>query len=619
MNKSFEELKATDRLPSPPGIVMELLRLSREEGTSAEDIARVVQPDPALTGRILHMANAAGAGGQTAVTTVAEAAVRLGMNSISAIALGFSLVGGNRRGRCEAFAYDRFWARSLARAVVFQRLARQLRCGDPNEMFVCGLVGEIGQLALVTVHPTRYAALLGDHTGRDLLEAEQEAFGIDHRETTTCLLEDWGLPARFLEAVGGSWIQPDPDAPRLGVGALAHVGTQIANGLVQSAPLADRESIDAALERFQRWDPGTLDALLDETMRDWHHWGTLMEVPTQPSPPEDEPDPPRTEAAPAALRILAVDDDPTTLKVLEMHLSGAGYQVLTAHGGREALRLAVENEPHLVVADWRMPDMDGVELCRALRTYEAGEQTYVILVTGETEEERILEAFEAGIDDYVSKPYRPRLLLARVAAGCRVIQLQHRIERDKITMESQVAELGILTRNLEMASLTDPLTSLPNRRHGLAVLEQLWQSGLRERQPLATLMIDIDHFKRFNDEHGHDVGDAVLVQVTRALQSVARGSDLLFRFGGEEFCMVLGQSTLEDALTCGERLRAAVEGATLSSGTFTGSATVSVGAAERAVGMDRPEDLLKAADEALYRAKDAGRNQVCAGPARVPA
>ena len=180
-----------------------------------------------------------------------------------------------------------------------------------------------------------------------------------------------------------------------------------------------------------------------------------------------------------------------------------------------------------------------------------------------------------------------------------------------------MTELGIMTRKLRAAALTDALTHLPNRRYAMQRLKQEWESRERNGRGLAVTIVDIDAFKRVNDEFGHDTGDAVLRTVALHLQAHTRGSDVLCRLGGEEFIVISVGGSTDAAMVAGERLRAAVESKAVEHGSFDEAVTVSLGVATATPEMQSFDDLIKAADEALYAAKEAGRNRVCGAAAKV--
>jgi diguanylate cyclase (GGDEF)-like protein len=232
----------------------------------------------------------------------------------------------------------------------------------------------------------------------------------------------------------------------------------------------------------------------------------------------------------------------------------------------------------------------------------------IIMLTVHNTEAAKVEALDAGADDFVTKPFNPRILLARVQAGQRLIELQRQVEADKKLRMRQVAEMGLITRKLRAAALTDVLTDLPNRRYALTRLEQEWTNAARTNRPLSVVMLDIDHFKKVNDTYGHDVGDIVLKQTAAVLRTRTRRGDVVCRLGGEEFLVINVNSDMTSAVMCAERLRTAVEANLVTCEGFSGRVTVSLGCAERTPAIADIDDLLKAADEAVYVAKAAGRN-----------
>lgn len=628
--EQFEELKSSGRLPSPSGVGLRILMLTRSEDCSLDEIAKTLQADPALTGRILKLANSAISGGVQSATNVREAGVRLGLRTVCNVALGFSLISGNRTGRCTTFDYDGYWSWSLASAVAAELLSRELRLGSSGEAFTLGLLARIGRLALASVHASEYgqvlARLAADRT-LDLAQLEREAFCINHREVSAAIAEDWGLPPVFAEVAlhCGVRIPETLDWPqskdylRL-LAATARVADVLVGGAEAGAlwPGAREALVELGIPREE------CQRCHDEIGDRWKEWGQVLRVPadfhvrasemearsTALPPPEPAREPS------ASLRVLVVDDEPTSLRLVQVLLQREGHQVTTAANGQEALTLALQNPPQMVVTDWMMPGMDGVELCRRLRSTEAGRDLYILILTGQNEEGRIVEAFEAGADDHVPKPFNPKLLLARIRPGIRVIQLQERLQGEVREKDVANARLAIEKRKFKVASMTDALTELPNRRYAMKRLEKEWATSERSHLPLSVILLDIDHFKRVNDTYGHDVGDQVLIATARGVHRVLRTSDTCTRMGGEEFLVICPGTPLEGAMLLAERIRLAVEGNEVAVPAFTDrSVTISLGVAcSAAEGIDSIDSLLKSADEGVYQAKRLGRNCVALAP-----
>lgn len=298
------------------------------------------------------------------------------------------------------------------------------------------------------------------------------------------------------------------------------------------------------------------------------------------------------------MRLLVAEDDSVTRRLLQAHLKKWGYEVLACSDGAQAWEiLSTPEAPKLVVLDWMMPGMDGVNICREIRKREQQPYTYLILLTGKNRTEDIVQGLEAGADDYIVKPFDLHELKVRVRAGNRVVQLQ----------EDLLAAL----KASEFQATHDPLTRLLNRSAVLDILHKEIGRAERNRSPLSVVIADVDHFKNINDQHGHLAGDAVLREIAHRLSTSVRSYDAVGRYGGEEFLVVLPGLEGSDALGMAERLRLAFasEAMVTTEGVF--GITVSFGIAS--VGDEEIHDLnslIRAADEALYRAKRLGRNRV---------
>jgi diguanylate cyclase (GGDEF)-like protein len=296
--------------------------------------------------------------------------------------------------------------------------------------------------------------------------------------------------------------------------------------------------------------------------------------------------------------ILVAEDEITFRHMLKTFLTKWGYQVVVVSDGREAWNvLQGEDRPRLALLDWMMPNMDGVEICRAIREKKPDPYVYLLLLTSRDQKQDVVEGIEAGADDYLIKPFDPQELRARIHAGERIIELEDRLIR------AQEA--------LRVLADHDALTGLLNRRACLDSLLTELNRGCRTGNPVCIIMADIDHFKRINGTHGHQTGDEVLCEVARRMQRSLRRYDTAGRFGGEEFLLVLPECSLEEGVKLAERICHMVGSEPVKAKNKPIEVSISLGVrvANQLVPADL-EALLGSVDAALYRAKEAGRNRV---------
>ncbi|MCK5273965.1 MAG: diguanylate cyclase [Alphaproteobacteria bacterium] len=288
-------------------------------------------------------------------------------------------------------------------------------------------------------------------------------------------------------------------------------------------------------------------------------------------------------------RILIVDDIPANIKSLNAILAD-DYNVIFATDWRKGLELAGRMSPDIVLLDIMMPDMDGYEICRRLKSESETREIPVIFITALDSEADEEKGLSYGAADYITKPFRPAIVRLRVRN-----HLQLKLQRDR----------------LESLTMTDGMTEIANRRRFDQHLDEEWRRCARMHIPLSAIMMDIDHFKNVNDTYGHDAGDIVLRETAAVMKKCLRITDVICRFGGEEFLAICPGADMEMAKILGNRIRAAVQNNQVEADEFKGSVTISVGVAPRIAETTSPKQLIKDADEALYAAKEAGRNKVC--------
>lgn len=301
----------------------------------------------------------------------------------------------------------------------------------------------------------------------------------------------------------------------------------------------------------------------------------------------------------ACRQVLIADDDPMFRRVLQARLQAWGYEVLAVENGTQAWELLqAQVTPDLLIFDRMMPGIDGIELCRRIRSRQADRYPYILLISGKDEKHEIIEGLDAGADDYLTKPFDIGELQARIRAGNRVLLLQHNLIKALDALRYQATH--------------DDLTGVWSRGAALHLLKSELERGARSRKETGVLLIDLDHFKKVNDTYGHLSGDAVLKKAASRISMALRSYDIVGRYGGEEFVVVLSQCSRDELGHLAERIRQVVSESPISAEGFSIPISVSIGATVSATVLDESA-LLAIADAALYEAKRNGRNQVVVG------
>lgn len=655
----FEQLKVSGDLPSPKGVALAIIRLIQRENSSIDDLARVVKTDPAFVGRLIKAANSRTAHGRRAVASVNEALMVLGLPAVRTLALGFSLLSGYRGGACKGFDYERFWSACLVYGIAMQAITQRTRVAAAEETFCLGLLARVGELALATLYPGDYERVLRqtlEYRDVSLAQLEQKSFAMDHRQLTAAMLADWGMPRIFHET---AYFAEVPEEASYAEGSREfvvvhslHLAAYIAEVCTAAAP--ERPNLMRRLFEIGgllSFDRGAVTELCDQVVDEWQSWGQLLALQVDEVPPFKElavrgeelaarrvevpEDCAQGEAgldglngqvldgqpgAPGAssMRVLIVEDDVSMRGVVRKVLESVGHRVMEAGDGRTGMEMALEFQPQLMIVDWVMPGMNGLELTRALRQTKIGRAIYILIMTSLDDDDRLIEAFENGVDDFMNKPINPRVLAARLRAGQRVIRLQQEVDRDREEIRRFAAELAVSNRRLQEVALTDALTGFPNRRYAMDRIQQEWLVSARTRRALSVMVIDVDQFKLYNDSHGHDVGDAVLKRVATVVKAALRAQDVVARTGGDEFLVICPDTSLDAAFACAERVRFAVENARTPLKGVSLKISLSIGIASREAQMADPDALIKRADQGLYLAKEKGRNRVMSVQVSTP-
>ncbi len=298
------------------------------------------------------------------------------------------------------------------------------------------------------------------------------------------------------------------------------------------------------------------------------------------------------------MKVLVAEDEKISRLRLEKFLVSIGCEVISCEDGLEAWNIIKSDDaPHFLILDWMMPGMDGMELCRKVREMNREPYTFIMLLSSKGEQEDVINGMEAGADDYIVKPFNQNELKVRLTAGSRIVQLNEDLLNARNILEKQ--------------AINDALTGMFNRHYMVEVLAKEFSSALRYQTELTCLLLDLDYFKEINDNHGHPFGDFVLREFADCIKQEARKMDIPFRYGGEEFMMLLPNTDVGGAQYVAEKIRITCEQKTFDDGTNSAKATVSIGIAS--VKLNKPleaKELIAYADKALYRAKAEGRNRV---------
>ncbi len=306
------------------------------------------------------------------------------------------------------------------------------------------------------------------------------------------------------------------------------------------------------------------------------------------------------ESAPSTIkhRILVVDDDNAIIRQIEAMLADGDYIVETARDGVEAIERVRADPPDLMLLDVMMPKMNGLEVCRIVKSLSSESFVPIILLTVKSDIESKVTGLKLGADDYLAKPFNPLELLARVDSMLRIKALQDKINSKR--------------KDLEKLSLTDDLTGLYNHRAMQKRLRDEFRRAQRYNEPLSIIMIDADHFKKVNDRHGHQFGDFVLNELAQIIQRCVREIDIVARYGGEEFLVILPQTHFSGSLMVADRIWRTIGANTFTRGDNTHRLTASMGISFFPnKNINTVEQLVSFADSALYQAKREGRDRIC--------
>lgn len=323
--------------------------------------------------------------------------------------------------------------------------------------------------------------------------------------------------------------------------------------------------------------------------------------------------------------ILAIDDNPTNLNVIADYLDGVGGKVLLKKDGESGILLAIRKRPDIILLDIMMPGIDGYETCRRLKSDPATQSIPVIFTSALNETVDKVKAFESGGVDFIGKPFQVEEILARVETHLKLTRIQKRLEQKNLLLKEEITKhrlteeaLGKVNEKLQKLATLDGLTQVANRRRFEEYFYQEWQRAFREKRPISIIMCDIDDFKPYNDAYGHQAGDECLQQVSQAMSAAAmRPGDLVTRYGGEEFTLILPNTKIDGANDVAQEIKRKLQAQQIPhcQSSVDDCVTLSMGIASIVPTNEYPPNkLIEFADQALYHAKTSGKNRIKVHP-----
>jgi len=650
---SFEQWKASGALPSPSGVALEILRLTQSDSATIAQLAHALQADPALAGRLVKFANSALSSPARPTVAIPDAVKRLGFAVVRQLCLGFSVLHGSREGACVGFDYPRFWSRSLATALAAESLSCRVKVLAPEESFTCGLLADIGTLAIASLHPERFSTILeSGAVGIQLASAEREAFGADHLELSAAMLEDWRLPAICVDAVFHSEQPERTGFPASGraqqlceIVSLARVvGQYFVADIETRKRIVPPMLVRAAALAI---DSVELAQMCDTVGEGWQRWGEVLGVGTGTPPRLDTaalpPTPvtvlaagadssPGAAAVPALLpplKVIVVSDHAEVRTGLGEMLIGFGHRVSSHADAKSAIGAALTESPDVVIVDLAGEATGATSLCATLRATSLGQQIYLLgtRVAGPLTDPKLgldrvpVSGVDAGPDDFLCPPVDAAMLDLRLRAARRALVLRNALQCSQSERRKLEADLEVASRRVQRAALTDALTGLGNRKLAFDCLAKAWGRTEPQHKPLSCLVIGTDHFRRMNVLLGPSAADQALSTLAVALRESVPANYTVCRIGGDEFMVIAPQTDRPDAVACAERLRATVEGG-FGAASPTGQAgallTLSIGVATGDSALREAGALAHLAEGAMQVAKREGRNRVRTAAADLP-
>lgn len=574
----FTELKAHARMPSIKGVALSVLEASLVEDVSLARLASIIMPDPALTARLIKTSNSALYPGSRPVASLQDAIAKLGLGQVRQTALGFALVSDNRERVCETFDYSSYWALSILRGALMKQACLMLRLGSAEEMFTLGLLSNIGELALVTAYPERYAQLLECSLEVKALRArELELFGIDAPGMSAALMEDWKLPEAFAQAalMESDALAPTPDRIK-GLRALIAGAEKVASGWLELQAASKEERLERlrgptlsmlvnmiTIGKMGLPPPSAADSedLARSSFEEAHGWleglailpqiearrGRLSKGRSTLEPPVDlgaaSPKRPpvdrllESNGHVVEIKALIGSTDSSSIKTIAQALAIRGGHMRALRSKEHLFDELLEFAPNALFLDYD-PDPRFVAVLQTIKDMDRSKELLVVVICRSDHEARMGEVLAVGADDFLARPFSLAHASAKVSTAEKMAGVAAGLKSSRDDLKKYALEMESANKKLRQSALYDSLTGLPNRHLFNDRLAGALEIGPNQGRKIALVRIDLDKFKTINDSFGTPAGEEMIKPMAEKLKVLLRTGDSATRLGGNEFTVI---------------------------------------------------------------------------------
>lgn len=608
-----------EKLPTPSATAISVMKICQTDSVDINRLVDVVKTDVALSARMIAFANSAHFN-HSAIQSVQEAVLRIGLNSTGNLALSFSLLDKFGHGKCKNFDYDSFWKSSIFMGLLTQKLGDRKVGLARADLFSLGLLARVGSLGLATAFPTQYSDAESLALSRmNVLEVERNCFHTDHLELSGWMIEKWGFDVDLVYAVS-TFESPLHDD------AIQHTRKVKLRNLLNATWLISQQLMKISLPTMQE-SAQFLAKLpyLDIEALEFHSYLILsihelseiqksFEIETSRSVFVHETNESETCTQSGMKVPVLVVSEETTFRDHIQNVLDEHFEIVSLHstGINNAIELFCEFNPRLIIIDLKSNRDQYFKLCSNIRKNPDGNSAFVLTLCEESLPDIAAIANESGVDFHYQGRFSDSMLTTFVKTALQRVSKREYQRLQNHDLFLVASELSRANRQLSDNALVDELTELPNRRAGITEIDRVLDDIPQVDRAITVMLVDVDDFKKVNDTFGHAVGDVALQKVARAILDATRVSDTVSRWGGEEFIVICPRLDIAKAVYLGQRICDNVRNTVIDIKGLKFSVTVSVGIATCSCNEKTREQLIDIADVAMYEAKRNGKNRVVA-------